>query len=266
MMTKTTLNDGTPVFCLRKPEAKMLDHHVDGYLRNGISIDDNAIVFDVGANVGVFGIRAIQKAKNVNAYCFEPIPDIFSVLKKNAEVYGNGQIHVFEFGVSDKNSDASFTYFPNTPALSTLHPEQWENDPSAFSKAVKGTMKNPPAGMGWMRLIPSIFSGIIAYFLVRGRKRVDCKLVPLSEVIKNENIKQIDLLKIDCEGAEWAVLQGIKDDDWMKIKSLVIEVHDIDGRLESVMKLLKEKGFTKLYKESEVGLEDTGMFNIFALR
>ena len=46
----------------------------------------------------------------------------------------------------------------------------------------------------------------------------------------------------------------------------MIEVHDIDGRLESVMKLLKEKGFTKLYKESEVGLEDTGMFNIFALR
>lgn len=82
MMTKTTLNDGTPVFCLRKPEAKMLDHHVDGYLQNGISIDDNAIVFDVGANVGVFGIRAIQKAKNVSAYCFEPIPDIFSVLKK----------------------------------------------------------------------------------------------------------------------------------------------------------------------------------------
>ena len=27
----------------------MLDHHVDGYLQNGISIDDNAIVFDVGA-------------------------------------------------------------------------------------------------------------------------------------------------------------------------------------------------------------------------
>ena len=52
-MTKTKLNDGTPVFCLRKPEAKMLDHHVDGYLQNGISIKDNAIVFDVGANVGV---------------------------------------------------------------------------------------------------------------------------------------------------------------------------------------------------------------------
>ena len=66
MMTKTTLSDGTQLFCLRKPEAKMLDHHVDGYLQNGISIKDNAVVFDVGANIGVFGIRAVQKAKNVN--------------------------------------------------------------------------------------------------------------------------------------------------------------------------------------------------------
>ena len=266
MMTKTTLNDGTPVFCLRKPEAKMLDHHVDGYLQNGISINDNDVVFDVGANVGVFGLRAIQKAKNVNAYCFEPIPDIFSVLKKNAEEYGDNRIHVYEFGVSDKLANASFTYFPNTPALSTLHPEQWDEDPAAFSRAVKGTMKNPPDGMKWMKLIPPFFSGVIAHFLVRGKKQVACKLVPLSDVIEKENISQIDLLKIDCEGAEWSVLKGIRESDWPKIKSLVIEVHDIDGRLQHVRQLLSDKGFSQLHTESEVGLEDTGMFNIFALR
>ena len=177
MMTKTNLNDGTPVFCLRKPEAKMLDHHVDGYLQNGISINDNDVVFDVGANVGVFGLRAIQKAKNVNAYCFEPIPDIYEVLKKNAITYGNGKIHTFQMGVSDSASRASFTYFPNTPALSTLHPEEWDKDPKAFSRAVKGTMRNPPEGMKWMRLIPSFLSGVIAFFLVRGKKQVDCNLL-----------------------------------------------------------------------------------------
>ena len=46
----------------------------------------------------------------------------------------------------------------------------------------------------------------------------------------------------------------------------VIEVHDTDGRLEDVRQLLTEKGFSRLHTESEVGLEDTGMFNIFALR
>lgn len=80
-MTKTKLQDGTAIYCLRKPEAKMLDHHVDGYLQNGIEINDNDVVFDVGANIGVFGIRAIQKGQNVTVHCFEPIPDIADVLK-----------------------------------------------------------------------------------------------------------------------------------------------------------------------------------------
>ena len=109
-MTQTILNDGTPIFCLRKPETKMLDHHVEGYLQNGIAIDENDVVFDVGANVGVFGLRAIQKAKNVRAYCFEPIPDIFSVLKKNAEVHGQGRIHTFQLGISDTSETVSYTH------------------------------------------------------------------------------------------------------------------------------------------------------------
>jgi hypothetical protein len=67
-MTKTKLFDGTEVYCLRKPEAKMLDHHVEGYLQNGIEIKDGDVVFDVGANIGVFGVRAIQKGPNVKAY------------------------------------------------------------------------------------------------------------------------------------------------------------------------------------------------------
>ena len=152
------------------------------------------------------------------------------------------------------------------PALSTLHPEQWQSDPDAFSRAVKGTMKNPPEGMRWMKLIPPFLSGLIAYILVRGKKEIDCQLIPLSHIIKSENIEQIDLLKIDCEGAEWSVLKGIIDSDWPKIKSMVIEVHDIDNRLKNVKKLLTEKGFSNLYTESEIGLENTGMYNVFALR
>lgn len=265
-MTQTKLIDGTPVFCLRKPEAKMLDHHVEGYLQNGITIGNEDVVFDVGANVGVFGLRAIQKAKNVQVYCFEPIPDIYNVLNRNAKAYGDGRIHTFMMGVSDAEFKASFTYFPNTPALSTLHPEEWDKDPKAFSRAVKGTMKNPPEGMGWMRLIPSFLSGIIAFFLVRGKKQVECSLDTLSSIIKKQNVAKIDLLKIDCEGAEWSVLKGIENEHWPLIKTMVIEVHDIDGRLIKIKELLKEKGFTRIHHEREVGLEDSVMFNLFALR
>jgi len=221
-MTKTKLFDGTDIYCLRKPEAKMLDPHVDGYLQNGITNKDGDVVFDVGANIGVFGLRAILKGKNVHAYCFEPIPDIAEVLSMNAKEFGNGHIHVMAHGVSNEPSRATFTYFPNTPALSTLHPEQWDENPTAFRDAVKGTMKNPPDGMKWMGFIHPIFAGIIAKQLVKGSKKVDCELKTISSVNEKKNVKKIELLKIDCEGAEWAVLQGIEERHWPMVKSLVI--------------------------------------------
>ena len=127
-------------------------------------------------------------------------------------------------------------------------------------------MKNPPEGMKWMKLIPSFLSGLIAFVLVRGKRKVECDLNTLSSIIEKEHIEKIDLLKIDCEGAEWSVLKGISDEHWPLIKSLVIEVHDLDGRLNQIQKLLGEKGFSKLHHEREVGLEDSVMFNLFALR
>jgi hypothetical protein len=120
--------------------------------------------------------------------------------------------------------------------------------------------------MKWMRLIPPIFAGIIARQLIKGSKIVNCELKTLSTVIVAEEITKIDLLKIDCEGAEWAVLQGIESNHWPLIKSIVIEVHDTNNRLQKVRDLLSEKGFSLLYDEREKGLEETQMFNLFALR
>ena len=265
-MKKIKLVDNTTVYALRASEARMLDHHVDGYLTNGIQINDGDTVLDVGANIGIFGVRAAQKGKNVKVYCFEPIPEIAETLAKNAELVGGNQISVCKYGVSSENKEAEFTYFPNTPALSTLHPDQWDNDPQAFKNAVKGTMKNPPENMRWMKLIPTAFSGLIASYLVSGRKQVKCSLRTLSALIEEEKIQKIDLLKIDCEWAEWDVLQGIKSEDWPKIKSLVIEVHDENGRLNAVKELLHEKGFQQQTVEQEEGLENSKMYNLFALR
>lgn len=265
-MNSTRLSDGTKVYCLKSPEAKMLDHHVEGYLQHGISIKDGDVIFDVGANIGIFGIRAVQNYPNARVFCFEPIPDIFDVLKKNAELFGADRMICLPFGVSEEPGEATFSYFPNTPALSTLHPEHWEENPGAFKTAVKGTMRNPPEGMKWMRLIPTAFSGVIAKQLVKGEKTVNCQLKPLSHVIEEHQVDRIDLLKIDCEGAELSVIKGIGDQDWPKIQSMVVEVHDENGRLDFIRNLLVEQGFTSIKVEAEKGLEETKLVNLFATR
>ncbi|MFT5777339.1 MAG: nonribosomal peptide synthetase DhbF [Crocinitomicaceae bacterium] len=265
-MKMTQLRDGTKVFCLRSPEAKMLDHHVDGYLKNGIEIKAGDVIFDVGANIGIFGIRAVQSFPDTTIYCFEPIPEINEVLQGNADLFDSKRLKVLPYGISDVETTATFSYYPNTPALSTLHPEDWDNDPGAFAKAVKGTMRNPPPGMKWMRAIPTAFSGLIAKNLVKGKKDVKCELKRLSSIIKEYNIEQIDLLKVDCEGAELGVIKSIEEQDWPKVKSLVVEVNDQNGRLDQIKSILVKQGFTSIQVEREEGLEETLLFNLFATR
>jgi len=244
----------------------MLDHHVEGYFQHGISIKDNDVVFDVGANIGIFGIRATQQHNNIKIYCFEPIPDIADVLQKNASELSQGGMVVKQCGLSDVPGEAAFTYFPNTPALSTSLPDDWEHNPKAFQEAVKGTMKNPPKEMRWMKWIPPFAAPLIAKQLLKGKKQVHCELKTVSTVIQEEQIEQIDLLKVDCEGAELKVLQGIAPEHWSRIRSTVIEVHDLDGRLDTIKALLIQNGFGPIHVEREQGLENTLMYNLYATR
>jgi hypothetical protein len=38
-------------------------------------------------------------------------------------------------------------------------------------------------------------------------------------------------------------LKGIEEGDWKKIRQLIIEVHDIEGRVHEMTRLLEENGF-----------------------
>ena len=57
-------------------------------------------------------------------------------------------------------------------------------------------------------------------------KTFTCQFKTISDVIRENHLERIDLLKIDVEKSEEDVLAGIHEDDWTKIKQLVVEVHD----------------------------------------
>jgi phthiocerol/phenolphthiocerol synthesis type-I polyketide synthase E len=76
------------------------------------------------------------------------------------------------------------------------------------------------------------------------------KLRSMSSLIKEHSVQKIDLLKVDVEKAEWDVLMGIDEEDWPKIQQVVVEVHDLDGRVDAVHRLLQDKGFTKIGRQA----------------
>ena len=267
-MRKTKLTDGTEIYCILATEAGVLDHHVAGYFNHGISLSRGATVFDVGANIGVFGVRTLQNIEEAQVYAFEPVPDIYKCLKANADQIDGERFHTFPVGISDHAGTLSFTYYPHSPALSTSKPEQWNEE--ELRKAVDGSISHPPPHLWMTQLLPGFLRRWIAYWFAKRMRsdaqNVQANLITVSEVIEQHHIDRIDLLKIDCEGAEVECLMGIKANHWSKIMQVVVEVHDQNGALAHTQARLKEMGLVYQVIEQEDALQETQLYNIFARR
>ena len=265
-MNTAVLEDGTRVHCLVRAEALVLDHHVQGYLAHGVEICDGDVVFDVGANIGVFAIRAVQRHPTVRVFAFEPVPAIFEVLKQNSEALGDGRLTPVACGVSSAPGTMRIQYYPHSPALSTGHPEFWDERPGMLAEAVRGQTSRAPRSLWYARWLPAWLSPLIARRLRSDVQAVDCELRTLSSVIDEHGLDRVDVLKIDCEGAELAALQGIEARHWPLVRSVVAEVHDVDGRLDAMRDLLGRNGLTRCVTEKEAGFEHTPMINLHATR
>jgi acyl carrier protein len=86
----------------------------------------------------------------------------------------------------------------------------------------------------------------------------------LSEIIEEEGIESIDLLKINVEKSELDVLTGIKEADWAKIKQIVVEA-DTKANLRAISLLLEEHGY-ELAIEQDVLLKNTELCYVYAVR
>ncbi|MBG44366.1 MAG: hypothetical protein CL530_10405 [Aequorivita sp.] len=74
------------------------------YNREGVKINEGDIVFDIGANVGIFSLYA-SIIKGTKVYAFEPHPTNFKVLSNNVSQNKITNIECFEFAVGIDNED-----------------------------------------------------------------------------------------------------------------------------------------------------------------
>ncbi|MGB5978252.1 MAG: amino acid adenylation domain-containing protein, partial [Cyclobacteriaceae bacterium] len=226
------------------------------YHRHGISIKPGDTIIDAGANIGLFTIYAGLKSAGARIYAFEPVPEVHSILQENIDLY-NLNATAFQFGLSDSNGDIDFTYYPNNTALS-----------GQYGEAVKDHEVVKQAFLNRAGEIQGVFGEDDLDIIVKERVQplsLKCQVKKLSDVIKDEGISKIDLLKIDVERAEWNLLKGIDEEDWQKIRQLVAEVHDEDGALGRLQASLEDKGFIVTVEQAGE-LEQTDLYNIYALR
>jgi predicted RNA methylase len=77
------------IYCLNEAEARGTLHEICTdklYFQEGISILPGDIVFDAGANIGVFTLCAAKQGAHI--YAYEPIPPTLEVLQHNIHLNG----------------------------------------------------------------------------------------------------------------------------------------------------------------------------------
>ncbi|HWO32198.1 MAG TPA: FkbM family methyltransferase, partial [Candidatus Acidoferrum sp.] len=229
------------------------------YLKHDIRLPDGATVLDIGANIGLFSLFVMSRCSNPRIYAFEPAPVAYDLLKANCAAYGSCA-QAFNFGVADRQGTATFTFYENSSVFSTFHSDEGDD-----AKAIRAVIRN----MLQAQSVPDESLQEHVNELSRDRLRHsahECRLTTVSDIIRENQIERIDLLKIDAEKSELDIIQGIADCDWPKIDQIAIEIHDPTGEaVRGINELLIGKGY-RCAIEQERLLEHSGLFNLFAAR
>ncbi len=266
-MREVTLGDGRRLFCLRRPEALALDGHISGYFTHGITVDPGATVIDVGANIGLFSLRVLERlGGDAHVHAFEPVPPIFDVLQRNLAPWAGPRLHLHRVAVGAAEGEVGITYFPRMPSISTAHPELWRPGSTDLAGSIRGNLDHPPMKRWWVGLVPKALSPWIGRYMVGASRNYRCPGRTLSGVLDSFGVDRIDLLKIDVEGAELDVLSGISERDWPRIRQIVAEVHDVAGRAALFRHQLVERGFAEVTITQEPGFSGTSLHNVYARR
>lgn len=266
-MRKATLPNGKQIFASREFEAYAVLGQIPAYFRHGICVKEGDVVFDVGANIGLFTLTVCDwGARPVTVFAFEPLPREFKALRANVEKYGLSGVVPLPYAVSQERGELSLTYYPRMTVFSTIYPRD-VHSPS-IEEGFWQMRDRFPTWVRWiMRRLPERHQRLFFRFVVREMlrgKQLKCRCVSISDVMREYDIKRIDLLKIDVELAELDVLRGIAFEDWKRIEQVTLEVHDVDGRLDTVMQMLRERGLDSVVCEQDQ--REFNTFNVYAVR
>ncbi len=145
------------------------------------------VFYDIGANVGFFSVLAAKLVGPAGAvYAFEPVPENASLVERNARLNALGNISVFEVAVSDQTGRSELLLARYAGG------------------AVLKSAGTPPD-----------LSGCISV-----------ETATIDDLVKRQELRPPDIVKIDVEGAERNVLQGMVDTLRRRGPTVVMEFDD----------------------------------------
>ena len=115
--------------------------------------------------------------------------------------------------------------------------------------------------------------GAVLKFMLGNKYEFECPLVTVSDVVDSHELDEIDLLKVDVERSELAVLKGVRPEHWAMVRQVAMEVHDSAGgtkELEECRRLLRDVGsFDEkriVAEQPDDSREGSTLWNLYASR
>jgi len=181
----------------------------DVYQKGLSKIKDGATVLDLGANAGYFSLAAFMKSKNINLIAVEPLPTNLKLYRETMSLNGIDDFTLIEKAVlNNEGKDLEIHY---------------EEDGAASVGASMITRR-------------------------KSRTSINVPTTTLDEIYEVNSLSHVDVLKIDCEGAEYNILYNASDDVFGKTPCIILETHDWapeeEGTIPQLEAFLKEKGYS----------------------
>jgi len=151
----------------------------------GIVIGPQATVIDIGANIGLFALWAGTRAAGVSLLAVEPSPRMCEFLRANT-IRNGINATVVQAACGSRNGRATL-YSRGTETKNTVYPCD------AFHAELQ--------------------------------PMEEVELISLAELFRRFNIACCNLLKLDCEGAEYDILLNAPEELLQRIRQIALEYH-----------------------------------------
>jgi len=174
------------------------------YERYGFTIQPDWKIIDIGAGIGDYSLYAAITQPASRVFSFEPFPESFTLMQENLRLNAITNVQVFSEAIGAASGELMLDLTGGEPLQFQSH--------AGKAGDVKGSLP------------------------VRSLSLVDA--------LARVGLEGCDLLKLDCEGAEYAILLGAPQPVLEHIQRIVMEYHD--GPTQNhrdLARLLGEQGF-----------------------
>lgn len=156
------------------------------YEKFGFVIQDGWNIVDIGGGIGDFTLFAAAGHPHARILSFEPFPESYQLLRENVALNHAENVEIFSQAIASQEGSLDFLTTPGDPL---------SNQTTAASA-------------------------------VSNSHPLTVSAVSLASVLHGPDLTHIDLLKLDCEGAEYDILMNSPAAVLEKIDRIVMEYHD----------------------------------------